>query len=149
MREKKDLFVFIVGCGRLGAYLANRLSREGHSVTTIDTDPEAFHNLSSEYSGLRIEGDATEIETLRHAGIDKADLIIAATTSDNVNIMVAQIASKLFNVPRVMARVFNAEREEIYQSLGIETICPTQIAGDLFLQDVHSVYAKNTKEKQS
>jgi trk system potassium uptake protein TrkA len=149
MSAQKNLFVFIVGCGRLGSYLANRLSREGHNVATLDTKPEAFQNLSSEYSGLRFEGDATEIETLRHARIDKANLVIAATTSDNVNIMVAQIASKLFNVPRVMARVFNAEREEVYRSLGIETICPTQIAGNLFLQGIHSGYEGSDKIKKS
>lgn len=139
------MFVCIVGCGRLGAYIANRLSANGHSVVAIDSDADGFDALSGEYSGFRVEGDATEIETLRSAKIDQADMVIAATTSDNVNILVAQIASKLFGVPRVMARVFNIEREEVYGSLGIETFSPTQVAGDLFLQAMQSSQAVETR----
>ena len=137
MSRNAKLFVIVVGCGRLGSYLANRLSREGHSLVTIDRDAAAFNALFPEYRGVRVEGDATEVETLRSARVDRADLVVATTHSDNVNIMVTQVAKKLFGVPRVMARVFDVGREEVYRSLGVETISPMSAAGELFLQALH------------
>lgn len=129
-------FVIIVGCGRLGAYLANRLSRDGHSVVVIDISESAFEYLSAEYSGFRMEGDATELAVLKGAKIDKADLVIATTREDNVNLMVAQVAQKIFKVPKVIARVLEPRQEAIYRDLGIEAICPTLIAGDAFLESL-------------
>jgi len=134
----KRLYVIIIGCGRLGSYLANRLSHDGHSVVVIDLNDSALEALSAEYSGFRMEGDATEIDLLKQAKIDKADFFIATTGDDNVNLMVAQVAKKLFQVPRVMARVFQPKREKIYVDLGIETVCPTSIAADVFLKSIHS-----------
>jgi len=131
-----NLYVVIVGCGRLGSYLANALSGKGHSVVAIDIDDRAFANLSAAYSGFRVEGDATELAVLREAKMDKADLVIATTHEDNVNLMVAQVAKKAFSVPRVLARVFDPRREAVYRRLGIETICPTSVAADLFLRSV-------------
>ena len=136
MSSGQRLFIIIVGCGRLGSYLANRLSRDGHSVVVIDSNESAFDALSAEYSGFRVEGEATEFAVLKQAKTDKADLVIATTREDNINLMVAQIARKLFRVPRVMARVFETKREEIYRDFGIETICPTSIAGDVFLESL-------------
>ena len=133
-----DLYVVIVGCGRLGSYLANALSGKGHGVVAIDIDDRAFANLSAAYSGFRAEGDATEMAVLREAKMDKADLVIATTHEDNVNLMVAQVARKAFSVPRVLARVFDPRREAVYRRLGIETICPTSVAADLFLRSVGS-----------
>jgi trk system potassium uptake protein TrkA len=136
MPPGQRLFIIIVGCGRLGSYLANRLSRDGHSVVVIDINESAFDALSAEYSGFRVEGDATEFAVLKEAKADEADLVIATTREDNVNLMIAQVARKLFRVPRVMARVFEPKREEIYRDLGIETICLTSIAGDVFLESL-------------
>lgn len=132
----KKLFIIIVGCGRLGSYLANRLSKDGHSVVVIDSREAAFENLSTEFSGFRIEGDATEIAVLKEAKAEKADLLIAATREDNVNLMVSQVAQKIFHVPKVMARVFELKREGIYRALGIETFCPTSLVGDFFLESL-------------
>jgi len=132
----KRLYVIIIGCGRLGSYLANRLSHDGHSVVVIDLNDSALEALSAEYSGFRMEGDATEIDLLKQAKIDKADFFIATTGDDNVNLMVAQMAKKLFQVPRVMARVFQPKREKVYLDLGIETVCPTSIAADVFLKSI-------------
>jgi len=129
-------YIVIVGCGRLGAHLANHLSRDGHSVVAIDTDERAFGNLSPEYSGFKVEGDATELAVLQQAKADKADLVIATTRDDNVNLMVAQVAKAQFEVPRVLARVFEPRREAIYRRLGVETICPTSVAAELFLKSV-------------
>jgi trk system potassium uptake protein TrkA len=131
MQKNKRLYIIIVGCGRLGAYLANRFSRAGHSVVVIDGDAESFEKLSLHFSGFKIEGDATELQVLKQAKIDQADLLLATTDDDNINLMVAQVARKIFAVPRVMARVYTPDRENIYADLGIETICPTTIVGDL------------------
>jgi trk system potassium uptake protein TrkA len=132
------MFVVIVGCGRLGAFLANQLSRDGHSVVVMDKAPEALEALSAEYSGFRVEADGTELAALRQARMEKADLVIAATREDNVNLMVAQVARSLFGVPRVIARVFDPQREEIYRELGAETICPTTIAAKALLASLAS-----------
>ncbi len=131
-----DLFIVIVGCGRLGSHLANHLSRAGHGVVVIDTDEQAFGNLSSEYSGFRIEGDATEFAVLKQAKVDKADLVLATTRRDNINLLVAQVARTAFGVPRVLARVFEPRREAVYRCLGVETICPTSVAAELFLKSI-------------
>lgn len=134
--SKMQLFIVIVGCGRLGSFLANRLSRDGHSVVVIDSNGEKFENLSAEFSGFRIEGDATEPAVLKQAKIDKADAMIAATREDNINLMIAQIAKRIFLVPKVMARIFDLKREETFRKLGIETISPTLVAGDVFLKSI-------------
>jgi len=131
-----DLFIVIVGCGRLGSHLANQLSRAGHSVVVIDTEEHAFDKLSPEYSGFRVDGDATELAVLKQAKVNKADLVVATTRADNINLMVAQVAKAEFAVPRVLARVFEPRREAVYRRLGVETICPTAVAAEMFLKSV-------------
>jgi trk system potassium uptake protein TrkA len=133
---KNDRYIVIVGCGRLGSHLADRLSREGHSVVVIDMHEAAFNDLSPDFSGFRVEGDATQMAVLKTAKLGKADVLIATTHEDNVNLMVAQVARKVFGVPLVLARVFDPRREEVYARLGIETICPTSVAADMFFRDV-------------
>jgi len=129
-------YIVIVGCGRLGSHLANQLSREGHSVVVIDTDEATFNDLSPDFSGFRVEGDAVHMAVLKEAKLKKADVLIATTHEDNVNLMVAQVARKVFGVPNVLARVFDPKREEVYARLGIETICPTSVAAEMFLRAV-------------
>ncbi len=131
-------YVIVVGCGRLGALLATRLSQAGHSVVIIDYNEAKLAKLPADFSGYRMQQDATEAETLRQAKAHRADFVIAATNNDNVNLMVAQIAKVIFNVPHVMARVFNPAREAIYRELGIDVICPTKLSADLFLEVVHA-----------
>ena len=133
---KNDRYIVIIGCGRLGNHLADQLSRQGHSVVVIDMHGAAFDDLSPDFSGFRMEGDATQMAVLKEAKLGKADVLIATTHEDNVNLMVAQVAKKIFGVPLVMARVFDPRREEVYARLGIETICPTSVAADMFLRDV-------------
>jgi len=129
-------YIVIVGCGRLGSHLANQLSREGHSVVVIDTDQATFNDLSPDFSGFRVEGDAVHMAVLKEAKLKNADVLIATTHEDNVNLMVAQVARKVFGVPNVLARVFDPKREEVYARLGIETICPTSVAAEMFLRAV-------------
>ncbi len=125
-------YILVIGCGRLGALLANQLSREGHQVVVVDQHDTAFDALSIEFSGFRIIGDAGELSVLRQAKIEQADLVLATTNSDNLNLMVSQIARKIFNVPRVVARVYDPAREAIYQDFGIDTINPTQLSASAF-----------------
>ena len=134
----RSLFAVIVGCGRLGSMLAGRLSRLGHSVVVVDSTESAFDNLAADFSGFRVEGDATEIDVLKKARMDKADLVIATTTADNVNLMVVQVAKKIFSVPCVLARAFDPNRQDVYLSLGVNTICPTTVAADLFMLAIES-----------
>lgn len=132
----KSLLIFIVGCGRLGSLLANRLSGKGHSVVVIDVSESSFGNLSPEFSGFSIVGDATEMSVLKSSRLDKADVFIATTRDDNVNLMISQIAKKIFHVPKVMARIFDPKRENIYAGFDIEAICPTVVAVELFLDSI-------------
>ena len=126
-------YVIIVGCGRLGSILANRLSGMGNSVVVIDRDETAFGNLSTEFSGFQVTGDAAELAVLRQAQMDKAECVLAITSYDNVNVMVAQVARAVFGVPKVMARVNDPSREAVYREFGIETICPTNLSAAAFL----------------
>lgn len=128
-----DLYIVIVGCGRLGALLAARLSAGGCAVVAVDRDPEAFVRLPPEFSGFRIEGDASQMAVLRQAKTGQADAFIATTHDDNLNLMAAQIAREVFGVPRVVARVLDPARGVVYDGLGIGTVCPTAIAADAFL----------------
>lgn len=138
IRMGNNRYIVIVGCGRLGSHLANHLSRTGNSVVVIDRDESTFNNLSPDFSGFRIHGDATQTAMLKEAKIDKGDVFIATTHEDNVNLMVAQVARKIFNVPQVLARVFDPRREKVYAQLDIDTICPTSIAAGMFLDAVNS-----------
>jgi trk system potassium uptake protein len=143
---KNSLYIVIVGCGRLGSHLANQLSRVGHSVVVIDHDEATFSDLSSDFSGFRIAGDATQTSVLEEAKLKKADVFFAVTHEDNVNLMVAQIARKVFNIPHVLARVFDPRREQVFERFGIETICPTSVGAEMFLSAVASgIAAKGEK----
>src|SRR3989304_1479969 len=119
--------VIIMGCGRVGAQLAELLDTEGHILTVIDRDPSALRKLPSSFGGTALQGNALDEEVLRKAGIEKADAFIAVTQGDNRNIMAAQIAKHIFNVPRVICRIYDPLREELYRTLGLETISPTVV----------------------
>ena len=133
---KNNRYIVIVGCGRLGSRLANQLSRAGNSVVVIDRDEATFSDLSPDFSGFRVDGDATQMAVLKEAKLSKADILIATTHEDNVNLMVAQVARGIFSVSHVLARVFDPKREEVYAHLGIDTICPTSVAEEMFLRAV-------------
>lgn len=119
--------VVIMGCGRVGAQLATLLDAEGHLVTVLDTDTYSFRRLPPIFSGTALLGDGTDEESLRKAGIEEADAFVAVTQGDNRNVMAAQIAKHIFNVPRVVCRIYDPLRQELYNSLEIEAISPTTI----------------------
>lgn len=129
-------YIVIIGCGRLGGTLANHLSKTGHSVVVVDQREAAFDKLSVDFSGFKVLGDASELDILQEASANKADYLFAVTTRDSTNLMVAQVALTIFNVPHVVARVFDPVREEIYRSFGIMTISPTNLSAHAFLEMV-------------
>jgi trk system potassium uptake protein len=128
--------IVIMGCGRTGGRLAGMLDTAGHSVTVVDVDAYSFRRLSSDFKGKALVGNGIDQEALREAGIEDADVFIAVTQGDNRNIMAAQIAKHIFNVPRVICRIYDPLRQEIYQTLGLETISPTTIFADMLKKQV-------------
>ena len=128
--KKQSSYTVIIGCGRLGANLANALSEEGENVLILDKEKDSFRKLSSSFGGLAVEGDGTELDTLKAADIQRADTVIAVTNNDNINIMIAQIAKECFSVKKVISRLFDPERECVYQELGIDTICPAVLSAN-------------------
>lgn len=126
-KKPKD-YTIIIGCGRLGANLANALSNSGDNVLIIDQNSNSFRRLSSSFGGLSVVCDGTDLDKLREAKIEDASAVIAVTNDDNTNIMVAQIARELFKVDRVIARLYDPECESVYKKLGINTICPSVLS---------------------
>jgi trk system potassium uptake protein TrkA len=127
----ESLYVILVGCGRVGAELATMLSEEGHAVVIVDRDAEAFNRLADGFSGSTIHGNGIDEDVLRSAGIERADAVVTATNGDNTNIMVAQIAQKMYRVKRVVARCNDPVRSSAYELLGLNTICPTTVGAEL------------------
>lgn len=126
--KRSSSYTIIVGCGRLGASLANTLSNEGDNVLIIDQSKDAFRRLASNFGGLSVVADGTDLDRLREARIEHASAVIAVTNHDNTNIMIAQIARDLFGVERVIARLYDPECETVYRQLGINTICPSVLS---------------------
>lgn len=121
----------IMGCGRVGAQLADMLDAEGHEVTVLDIDALSFKRLSSTFGGTALIGNGIDQEALKRAGIERSDVFVAVTQGDNRNIMAAQVAKHIFNVPRVICRIYDPLRQEIYEMLGIEALSPTTVFAQL------------------
>jgi trk system potassium uptake protein TrkA len=117
--------ILIIGCGGVGAGLAKTLVGRGHSVTVVDKDPLAFEKLGDHFKGQTIFGIGFDREVLLKAGIERADGVAAVTASDEANVVASRIARDIFQVPRVVARLYDVRQAEIYKRLGIQTIAPT------------------------
>lgn len=117
--------VIVMGCGRLGEQLIRLLVDDGHRVTVIDQDPRALARLGSSFPGQKVQGVGFDREVLVRAGIEQADAFTATSSSDNANIVAARTARNVFHVPRVVARLYDPRRAEIYQRLGLQTISST------------------------
>ena len=113
--------------------LASNLSKQGHEVVVVERNKSAFNRLSEEFSGFSIYGSAAEIKVLQAAKLGKADIAIAVTGKDTLNIMISQLAKTIFNVPIVLTRILDPAREEIYQRLGLTTISTTKISAAVFI----------------
>lgn len=117
--------VIIVGCGKLGSGLALNLLKRGHKVTIIDTNEEAFEMLGKDFSGEKIVGVGFDKDILEKAGIRKADAIVACSKNDDSNALIGRLARNVYKVPRVISRLYDPRRAEIYNALGIQTISTT------------------------
>jgi trk system potassium uptake protein TrkA len=119
------MYIIIVGCGRVGSELANLLQKEGHNVVIIDRNAESFRRLGSTFNGITLTGNGFDVELLKEAGIEKADAFCVVTNGDNTNIMAAQVAKKIFKVPKVITRIYDPKRADIYKHLGLDVISGT------------------------
>lgn len=128
--------ILIVGCGRLGWRLATDFTSQGHQVAVVDQNSAAFRRLPERFPGKLIIGTGIDEDVLRSAGIEQADVFVAVTDDDNTNIMAGQIASTLYKVPRVVVRVYDPVRAEIYSELGLTVVCPTTTVADLIEEQV-------------
>ena len=114
--------IVIAGCGRVGAGLARTLEAEGHSVAVIDRNRKAFRRLPTDFKGIVVEGSGFDRNALHDARIEDADAVAAVTSGDNSNILSARIARETFGVERVVARIYDPQRAQVYQRLGIPTV---------------------------
>lgn len=119
--------IVIMGCGRVGAQLASLLDKEKHTVTILDTDAYSFRRLPPNFNGTALLGNGIDQEVLKRSNIEEADAFFALTQGDNRNVMAAQIAKRIFNVPRVICRIYDPLRQELYSTLGLEAFSPTTI----------------------
>src|SRR5260370_22242099 len=130
----------ILGCGRVGSYLARQLMGEGHQVSVIDVNTAAFNRLGEDFTGNMVPGKGLDEETLRRAGIEDADCFASVTNGDNRNLIAAQIANDVFGVHRVITRIYDPIRAEVYRDIGLETICPTVIGAQM----IHDYFVAGT-----
>ena len=128
--------ILIVGCGKVGSQLSNVLSRMGHDVAVIDQNPAHFSSLADDFSGYNVTGVPIDQDVLRRGGIENCDALAAVTDDDNMNVMVCQLASEIFKVPRVLARVYDPRRGNVFSHFGLHTVCPTNLTVDAITQSL-------------
>lgn len=124
------MYVVIMGCGRVGSQLAKVLALEGHEIAVIDKNEAAFERLDPRFPGLKVKGIGFDIDVLEAAGIEKADAFVSVTNGDNSNVVGARIAKNRFRVPKVIARIYDPVREELYRRMGVQTISSTSWAAN-------------------
>jgi len=127
-----------MGCGRVGGRLAGLLESDGHSVTILDTDAYSFRRLPPNFKGTALVGNGLDQEVLKRAGIETADAFVVVTQGDNRNVMAAQIAKHIFKVPKVICRIYDPLRQELYSTLGLETLSPTTIFAQMLREKLES-----------
>jgi trk system potassium uptake protein TrkA len=126
--------IVIMGCGRVGAALAQTLEQKGHTVAVIDQDPTAFRRLGAGFGGRRVSGVGFDQDTLREAGIEEAGAFAAVSSGDNSNIIAARVAREMFGIDNVAARIYDPRRAEVYQRLGIPTVATVRWTADQMLR---------------
>ena len=128
------MHVVIMGCGRVGSTLAASLEARGHSVAVIDQNADAFRRLGHDFAGSTVTGVGFDREVLIQAGIERADAFAAVSSGDNSNIISARLARETFGVRRVVARIYDAKRAEVYERLGIPTVATVRWTADRMLR---------------
>lgn len=131
--------IVIMGCGRVGSALATALDSEGHDVSILDVNANQFTRFLPEtFGGQKMAGNGIDQDTLRRAGIEQADAFVAVTAGDNRNVMASQVAKHIFGVQRVVCRIYDPIREEMYRGLGLRTISPTKVGVRLVKEAVEA-----------
>ena len=125
----------IVGCGRVGSALAKLLDADGHEVIVVDENAAAFKRLGQRSRGHEVVGTGIDYDVLKRAGAATADGFVAVTNGDNRNIMAALIAQRMFKIKRIVARIYDPARGQMYRELGVQTVCPTTVGAKL-IRDV-------------
>ncbi|WP_040524692.1 potassium channel family protein [Gordonia effusa] len=128
--------VVIMGCGRVGSSLAMAMQKRGHSVAIIDRDEVAFARLSPQFTGTKVRGVGFDRDILIRAGIESADAFAAVSSGDNSNIISARVARETFGVERVVARIYDARRAEVYERLGISTVATVPWTTERFVSEL-------------
>lgn len=128
--------IIIMGCGRVGSQVSLLLVQHGHEVTVIDHDANALARLGTDFKGRVVRGLGFDKNVLLEAGVETAEGFVAASSSDNANIVAARIARNIFRVPRVVARLYDPVRAEVYQRLGLTTISSTQWGAERIVEVV-------------
>lgn len=121
----------IVGCGRVGSALAKLLDADGHEVIVVDENPAAFKRLGSKFKGHVVVGTGIDYDVLKRAGAKSSDGFVAVTDGDNRNIMAALIAQRMFKIERVVCRIYDPPRGQMYRELGVQTVVPTTVGAKL------------------
>lgn len=130
--------IIVVGCGRVGSQLANMLSENNNNVCVVDKSADAFSDLGRSFNGSVIQGVGFDEETLHRAGIENADCVCAVTQLDHANLMVSEVAKRLYHVPHVIARLYNPLHERAYEQLGLDYVCGTSLVAEEMFAKVSS-----------
>lgn len=138
--------VVVMGCGRVGARVASMLDLNGHRVTIIDLHESSFHRLPDGFHGDTVIGTGIDADVLRVANIESADTFIALSQNDNRNIMAAQVARTIFNIERVIIRIYDPVREDTYRRMGYATVCPTTTIAAMVLEQVTGNHQSDASE---
>jgi trk system potassium uptake protein TrkA len=128
----------VIGCGRVGSAVATQLASEGWTVTAVDENEAALARLGGGWAGGFVVGHGMDVEILTRAGIEDADAVVVATSGDNTNIVIGQVAQKRYGIGCVVVRLLDPRRAEFYAKLGLRTICPTQTAISYLTEAVRS-----------
>ncbi len=123
-----------MGCGRVGSTLAQGLEERGHTVSVVDTNADAFRRLGPSFSGTKVTGVGFDQDVLDRAGIDQADAFAAVSSGDNSNIIAARVARETFGIQKVVARIYDPGRAEVYQRLGITTVATVRWTSDQIMR---------------
>jgi trk system potassium uptake protein TrkA len=143
--------VIVIGCGRVGGELAYRLYLKGHKVIVVDQSPVAFQNLPDDFRGRFVEGHAMNLDVLQRAGIEETDALAAVTSSDQVNAVIAYLASSHFNVPSVVVRNYDSHLRSMHEMFGLQVVSSTswgaqRIEELLYRQQAHTVFSAGNGE---
>lgn len=128
--------IVIAGCGRIGSDLAERLAAAGHDVSIVDMSIDALNALGSTFNGTTHVGFAYDVDTLRAAGIEQADAFVAVTNSDNGNLMAAEVAKEVFDVPRTLARLDDPAREQAYRALDVDYVAASRLVTNVIFESI-------------